>query len=341
MFLDTVELHGIEETVDAGDGAIWIHRAPASLREQLNDGANSRLQHPSCAELRCVAPEGATVTLSADAPTRAIAFRGPFQCHPPVEIGVEPTTFELPDRGNLDKADPGRFSGEPFSPEVFRLIFHTYQRIRFHGIDGVGVRPPEAGEVPRPRLLCYGTSITDGAHATGPHLTYPARLARLLGADLINLGVGGSAHCEAAFADWIAARDDWDAAVLALSVNMMGAGFTVEEFRERVEYMVRAVAEADPARVVAAVTIYPHVRDFSSEPPFGNAKAPPGAFRQALRDAVSKIDLPNLHLFEGADILDHPAGLCVDLVHPGDDGFIRMGENLARRISPLIADIRR
>jgi hypothetical protein len=38
-------------------------------------------------------------------------------------------------------------------------------------------------------------------------------------------------------------------------------------------------------------------------------------------------------------VLDDVAGLSPDLLHPGDQGMIFMGENLARRLKPLIQSI--
>ena len=98
-----------------------------------------------------------------------------------------------------------------FSPWVYRVIFGGPERdpVFFHTIEGKAVRPPETNEVPRLRYLAYGTSITHGFHCEGPHPSYVGQTARHLGADLINLGVGGSAHCENELADYIARRNDW------------------------------------------------------------------------------------------------------------------------------------
>jgi len=198
------------------------------------------------------------------------------------------------------------------------------------------VRVPIRDELPKHRLLTYGTSITHGAAATMPHLPYVRQLAWRLGIDLMNFGVGGACQCEPAFADYMASLDDWTVGMLALSVNMIGAGFTPEAFYERVSYLVNTVAGANSNRPVMCVTIYPHARDFFG---VGNeVKAPPETYRQKLRDAVANCPHPNLHLAEGADILTDPGGLTTDLIHPGDFGMIQMGENLAARMRTLISD---
>jgi lysophospholipase L1-like esterase len=183
--------------------------------------------------------------------------------------------------------------------------------------------------------MAYGTSITHGFDAEGPHLSYIAQTAWHLGADLINLGVGGSAHCEPELADYMATRDDWDVATLALSVNMQG--FALDRFYERVSYMVSTVAERNPDKPVACITLFPYFRDFGIHDPGTNYGGTPEQYRQALRDAVAASSSGNVHLIEGGEILTEPRGLTHDLIHPGDHGMIEMGRNLAARLASLIA----
>ena len=207
--------------------------------------------------------------------------------------------------------------------------------LRIHEVEG-DLRPPVAGEVPALRYLAYGTSITHGSAATGPHLTYVAQVARRLNADLINLGLAGAAHCEFELSDYIAARKDWNFATLELSVNMIGAGFHLDEFHERVSYMVNTVGGSDTSRPVACITIYPHHRDFTDAFNKPEQKGSPEEYRQKLRDAVAACPHPNVHLIEGTDILQDTGGLTTDLLHPSDNGMIQMGQNLARKLAPLV-----
>ncbi len=122
-------------------------------------------------------------------------------------------------------------------------------------------------------------------------------------------------------------------ATLALSVNMQG--FAMDEFSERVSYMVNKVAGADTSRPVACITLYPYFRDFGIEP-VGQYGGTPEEYRQALREAVSTCPHPNVHLIEGPEILTDISGLTADLIHPGDNGMIEMGRNLAAKLSPLL-----
>jgi len=195
-------------------------------------------------------------------------------------------------------------------------------------------RAPAGPEhLPDTRYLAYGTAITQGSGASNAPLTYANQTARRLGADLINLGSGGSAYCEPELADYIAGRDDWDAATLALSVNMVSAGFSVEEFSRRVSYMVDTVVAENPDSPVVAITLVPFYPDLRTESAASTVEADVPAFRDS--EAVADAGHQNLHLVERTDLLD-PAGRTEDLVHPADDGMIQVGERLADRLGALL-----
>jgi lysophospholipase L1-like esterase len=184
-------------------------------------------------------------------------------------------------------------------------------------------------------MLAYGTSITHGAAASASHLSYVAQTAWRLGTDLINLGVGGACWAEAAFADYIAGLAGWDFATLALSVNMIGAGFTLDEFRKRTKYLIARIAGSNPDKPVFCISIYPYFGDWGAAQP--NAQASPAEFRSVLEEVVGEVALANVHFIPGPEILTDIGGLTVDMIHPGDFGMINMGENLAARIAQVLS----
>ena len=336
MIHANVEFHNVADLRPTLDRiALRLQRVPEAVRLTLNEAAQMRMLQPDTCEIRFRADGPCRVTLSSEGETRVTVFYGLFDGRQRFVIGDRPQTIELNMPELLRQLDPSHYRNSPFSPHLYRLIFGGPQRdpILFHGIEGENIRPPEADDAPALRYLSYGTSITHGFDAEGPHLTYVSQTARHLGADLINLGVGGAAHCEHSLADYIAERGDWQIATLALSVNMQG--FSMGEFSERVSYMVDKVAGADTSRPVGCITLYPYFRDFDVEP-VGQYGGTPEEYRQALRDAVSACPHPNVHLIEGPEILTDISGLTADLIHPGDNGMIEMGRNLAAKLSPLL-----
>lgn len=334
---DGIEFHNVGacRTIDGGDGAL-LQRVPEPVRTALNEGAQTRMVHPAGVELRFV-PEGSvSVTLSTVPTERATEspirlFWGPIQGTETFVIGPEPTTIELSAPETLTDIRPAEREPLAYDPRVCRLILpgeHRGAHVCYHGVEG-DHRPPTEEELPDQRYLAYGTSITEGQAAVAEHLTYVNQTARRLGVDPINLGSCGTAYCDQAMADHIAARDDWDIATLALSVNMVDQ-FSVEEFRERATYMVDTIANANPETTIACITIYRNARDVrAGVDRMGRCEQ----FRDALRNVVADID--NAALFEGPEILPDIGGLTTDLVHPGDNAMIRIGENLASKVQAV------
>lgn len=341
MIVDNVELHNTAETVPGPNGGLLTLRVPERVRDNLETPARDRVRQPASAEIRFVSDDNcATITLAAPGGKLQVApFFGRYRHGQPFTIGPEPATFQVKMPQQFTASLPAlERMNDPFSSRVCRLLLMGEQP-EVIAVEGNGVRPPSAGEVPALRYLSYGTSITHGAAASAPHLSYATQTARRIGADLLNFGVGGACRCEPAFADYIAERDDWHVATLALSVNMMG--FTPEEFRERVEYVVNTVAGADTTRPVACITLFRYNGDRQIATRDNDMPEKPALFREILRQIVAACPHPNVTVFEGREMLADFAGLTTDLIHPSDDGMIQMGENIARRLLPLIGSARR
>lgn len=336
MIHGCVELHNVAE-VRAVAGGVSLQRVPEAVRVQLNETAQMRVRQPDNAEIRFVCDGPARVTLSSEGVTDAVVFMGALDSRARFRIGREPATFEVPGPGSrLQTIDPVHLAGHPFAPDVRRVVFGGRNRepIVLHGVEGKGVRVPAPELLPKRRYLAYGTSITHGFDCEGPHLSYVAQVARQLKADLINLGVGGACHCEPAFADYIAARSDWDFATLELSVNMRA--FKMAEFRDRVGNLVNKVAGSNPTRPVFCITLFPFFCDYGFDDPGFTPGGTPEEFRQALRDVVAASPHRNIHLIEGPELLKDFGGMTIDLIHPGDYGMQEIGLNLTQRLKRLL-----
>ncbi|WP_276255894.1 SGNH/GDSL hydrolase family protein [Halomontanus rarus] len=337
MIYDDIAFHNVAELRETSDGGRLLQRVPEHVREHLNDDARKRMRVPATGELRFVTDEETVrlVLSSPDGPATAVPFWGPFQAGEPVTIGTDPEPVELSYPDTLAEIGPETFADRHISPRVWRLrLGYDVPPVRYHGVEGE-VRPPRTDELPDRRLLTYGTSITDGASATRDHLTYPAQAARRLGADVYNLGSAGSAYCEPEIADFIASQE-WDVATLAISVNMLGDGFSLETFRERATYMLETVADAHPDDPVVAITLFPLFADFEASLIGDDWRATPAEYREALREVVAAVGRDNLHLLEGPELLPDVGGHTADVIHPGDNGMIQMGENLAAALEPLL-----
>ncbi|GAB3679258.1 hypothetical protein GCM10028857_00300 [Salinarchaeum chitinilyticum] len=330
----SVSLHNVAEVQPAawaGDGH-RLARVPGEVAARLNVAARERLGHPTGVELRFVPTRddaSIEVTLSAPERTTVWPFWGAFQSAEPTEIGRRPRaiTLGLPDRiRDLDRDEQPR----AFDPRVCRLRFDSAAPVALHDVEG-RCRPPSPEERPEDRYLAYGTSITEGAASTAPHLAYVAQTARRLGVDPLNLGCSGSAFCEPAMAEYLADREDWDVATLSLSVNMANRGFTVEQFRERAGHLVDAVASTHPETPIACITLFPYHADLVR----GDDPERATEFRAALRTTVEESQHEHLTLVEGPELMAS-TGLTTDALHPGDHGMIEIGRRLADRMDDII-----
>jgi len=343
---DGIDFHNVGELCDrGGEDGLLIQRVPEAVRTELNEGAQRRMRHPAGAELRFVpdGPEGldstVEVTLSMvpggsceEGDVRV--FWGPVQGREADTIGEEPTTIELSMPDKLQRLDESAVEDLAFDPRVCRVCLpgeHRGGYTLYHGIEG-DVRAPDPAELPDRRYLAYGTSITEGEDSLGEHLPYVAQTARRLDADLVNLGSCGTAYCDAAMADHIAERDDWDVATLSVSINMVGT-FEPEEFRERAANLVETVASANPDRPVACITIFRNALDVVADHDEAELCE---RFREELRGVVAESPQDNVYLLEGPELLPSIDGLTTDLVHPGDGAMVTMSENLAAELAPLV-----
>jgi len=331
----SVSLHNVAETVPAEWDAAGdrLCRVPADVGAELNEMASERVRHPTGSEVRFVPTDEAAeieITLSAVEPTHVREFWGEFQPWEPTEIGPEPQTltFTVPERlRELPESDgTGRFD-----PRVGRILFERRTAAAIHDVAG-DCRPPTADELPDRRYLAYGTSITEGAAASATHTDYVTHVARDCGFDALNFGSSGSAYCEAAMADYIAGREDWDVATLALSVNMANTGgFEPEVFRDRAETFVDTIAAAHPDKPIACVTLFPYFDDLTDSGDADHA----AAYRESLRSIVAESPHDNLSIVEGPELLEI-SGLAADLLHPGDAGMEAIGRGLARHLDERV-----
>ena len=330
----TVSLHNVatlESPSWTNDGD-QLFRVPKHVRAEVNSDAAERLRHPTGCEIRFV-PDSATeqieVTLSAGAQTRVHIFWGPFQPWEPIELNKKPKTLSLKIPERLSRLTTSRESNR-FAPQVCRIRLERIPAVALHSVTG-NCRPPMEDECPDLCCLSYGTSITEGAASSAPHLNYVSHLSRLTRCDVLNLGCSGSAYCEPDLGEYIASRDDWDVATLALSVNMANGGFSPDEFHERASKFVETVAAAKPRRPVVCVTLFPYFADVTSD---GDA-ALASDYRSTLTSIVADASYPNLSVVSGPDLLD-VSGLTADILHPGDTGMAMIGTELAQVVNDII-----
>ncbi|TVY11435.1 SGNH/GDSL hydrolase family protein [Paenibacillus cremeus] len=350
MVHDKINFHNVEELEQLpGMAGFVLQRYPKKVRDRLGEGYDERGRYVSSmstgCEMRFVTTSGRVrITLSAPMDEGDIVvYNGDFFHSMHRLQSGRLHTLQLERNEQFAEVTGESLRTGRFSPDVWRIfVSRSYVagagfQVVFHHLETFGhpVRPPVSEELPAIRWLAYGSSITHGSGATVNHNSYIQQAARRLGFDVLNKGLGGSCFCEKETADFFTDHQGWDVATLELGVNMRGI-FTTEQFAERAHYLVRSMTAAHPGKPVFLITLFPNSSDrlVAGNHILTRANL---EFADVLRRLHRELQLPNLHLIEGHDLLPDFSALAADLIHPSDYGHILIGENLAKRMSAFLS----
>jgi len=184
-----------------------------------------------------------------------------------------------------------------------------------------------AGNPFKKNIVVYGSSIVQGASASRPGLSYPARLSRETGLNFINLGFSGSAKMEPEVASLIADLS-MDALILDCVPNP-----SPEEVLARTASFVTTIRKKHPKTPIIAVqSIAREKGNFDTQV----------ASRVSLKNNYFETEIKklqkhdkNLYLIYADGLLGDDQEGTTDGVHPNDLGFDRM----LHKIRPMILKI--
>lgn len=326
-------VHGIAALEQADDGAFRLSRVPLELLPALNDRVKLRAFSPAGAELRFRQTRGETIVRLRRMPDENPVFQPPAAVLAGIFHGdfqsswqtLEPgdTAIVIPPCcGNLAAMERARYR---YHPELVRVVLPLFPEIRLVGIEG-DCEAPRPGDAPVLRYLAYGSSITQGAYAPLGTGSYPAVVARLLGADPINLGFGGGAHLEPELASWIVSRRDWAFATLEMGINVLG--LDPASFRARIRRFLVIFAADSLRRPVFCLDILPTGG--------GQDAASCAAFRRIVAEEQAALQATHVRLLDYVGGLQRLADLSDDLLHPSAYAFEDIGRHLAGQIAPFL-----
>ncbi len=174
-------------------------------------------------------------------------------------------------------------------------------------------------------VVCYGSSITQGACASRPGTCYQSIVARLVGCNFVNLGFSGNARAEESIAAYIA--------TLSMSAFVMDYDHnadTVEFLRATHQKMFQTVRAKQPTLPILLMT-RPTAHLTADE------KARVAVIRRTYETAKAAGD-DHVYLLEGAAMLDASVAetWTVDGCHPNDNGFTGMGYSVATILKTLL-----
>ena len=338
---DGITFHNVSELEPLPNGPFKLQRFPATVRNVLGITGHQRgrfyAHRLPGVELRFVT-ESPFISLSLmaiEADTQVVVYYGDFaHARYHLKAGAVTTLF-LERPTSFLAVEPGSLKVGRFSSDVWRVLFHQDARAAYIGREVYGsiIRPPRPDEVPARRWLAYGSSITCGADAFHPATSYAQQAARRMGVDVINLGLPGSCLAEPVMADYLAGRDDCDLITCELGVNMT-MWFTPEEFEQRIRHLLAIITDRRPQRPVVALNIFPNQWSDRSCTRVDTDALRTIAYNGIVPKVVEELARPNLHFIDGRSVFPDFNGLTTDLIHPSDEGHIRMGENLAALLNP-------
>lgn len=194
------------------------------------------------------------------------------------------------------------------------------------GIDG----DSRIEAVPNPfrhRIVVLGSSITHGASAGRPGMTWTARLARRMGLDFLNLGYSGQCKLQPEFARMLAEMDA-DAFVFDAFSNP-SAG----EIEERLDAFVATVRKAHPStplifiqtEVRETVNFNLRARKFESD----KRAAAEAGVRRLMKDDR------NIYFIDSRGMIGTDHLGTVDGSHPSDQGFMYMTRHLEPQLRKI------
>ncbi len=313
-----------------------LHRVPDTWRERL----------PADTWMRLCSASGVRVAFRTDSPT--IAVRAEWLAQQTNRANAEIDLYQNGEfYGQLRAQGLGTAEGVvyngPARDRCVELYMPPYGELRFAGVgvaEGACVQPPPP--LDGPRLLFYGDSITHGSTTVRAGTTYPARIARRLGVDFVNLGVGGSARGEPAMAE-IAASLRADVIVLAYGVNTYGSSYEEPRAFERTyETFLAILRGTQPTVPILMITPLFHTTEFEQTTRGG---AMLEEYRRVIREVVYRRQSfgdGNLILLEGHGLIGPGQGdLLADHVHPNDAGFAAIADGLGAQIQRVLSLVSR
>lgn len=207
----------------------------------------------------------------------------------------------------------------------------------YNGIDSLEIGLPRGAKftpgTPRPTgvkpIVFYGTSIMHGGVASRPGMAYPSITGRKLDWPIINLGFSGNGKTEPEMAKLLAELDP------AVYVMDSLPNLSPEETAARVPPFYRTLRAAHPNTPIVLVenVIYTQAEFIRSRKDSYSGK------NAALRAFYTKLIAEgerNVCYVRGEELLGPDGEGTVDGTHPSDLGFSRMGETMARVLTPLL-----
>ena len=211
-----------------------------------------------------------------------------------------------------------------FSTQVWRVRSGHDTMMVVHEIKTEGsLRAPTTDELPKKKIIAYGSSITHSAGSVLFNNSYLNTVGKTLGADVLCKGMGGSCFCHKEVAEYLPTVE-WDLAILELGVNMVET-VPAEIFKAKASEVVRqALTKGKP---VVMISMFMYYSEYDEK-----RRAKDAAYNKAYKEIFEEQKCDNLYFIDGKQILNDWTFLTFDLLHPSPNGHLEMGKRIADKI---------
>ena len=326
---ENIELFNVAQTQKTPYGYRLV-RYPESVRRSLSDfGYNVSGYSDSC-EIRFKRKKGAyvNVVLMAENGDGLVTVMYGDRTYKTVFIRKnEMNTITLND--SVSDAFPDEvFENDLYNRHLVRLVLSnaTFVLCDVAALGG-NISAPEKDDVPRYTFVAYGSSITHGSGSIAAQLAYINQTARLLGAQVINKGLGGSCLIEKEVADYITDLE-YDFLTFEIGTNMYWLA-TLEDVYNRGKYLIEQHFKKNPDKYLFLIEpLLPHERYKDAERY--------EKFMKNVRALYEEINNEKCVLIPADKVQDKLSYLSGDGIHPSTEGHMAMGLNIANIIKPYL-----
>ena len=333
-----IEFHNVDhlENVE-GMGGKKLCRFPRDLSRSLgvaeNRNARFRADRVHGCELRFVTDSKYfdVALMAVEQDIDVLIYKGDLLHKKEVLKAGISTVLHVEDPPVYEIVNKNMLTGKQFAPWIWRIQFGMNGAIYFHYIDTYEStrRPPGKEEKPAVLWAAYGSSITCGSVTNLYSNSYINQAAVTAGWDVMNKGLSGSCLCEREVADYLAELSV-DVLSLEIGVNMV-LFFDEEETCRRVEYLLETLKKSR-ARDIFVIDMFLNKGLIALDQDSAYYRHY-RSFKEIVRQAALKVGDHRFHLVKGEEILKDFTYLSTDLLHPSDNGHIRMGANLADQLT--------
>lgn len=318
--MNNLYLHNVYATKQ--DQGFLLHKFPLEIipKLSLKGQPNAYTLHGS--EIRFTILNKVTLKFFSSNDAQLLIYYGDYQG----EFYSFKGDFTLHIEPKFDEEGLKRLSQfHRYEPSLVRIILKENMTLK--AIEG-GYQYPDVSKFPKQRYLAYGTSITQGRNGFTPDINYPSIIAETLGYECFNYGMSGSAYIEPALVDFMC-QQTYDLITLELSVNLLGDGYDVSVFIERLRYLLKQIERTQPKAKVIGITILDNWRKLGFDQNRGS-QADVILFRNAFKEVMK--DYPNFLLLDGESMLKFNH-LSADLIHPSEYGMIELANQIINIIN--------